>query len=62
MASNLIPSLKKFAVPVLWGFIALTSSLGAINYGGGFYVTVGILNLLINGYLIYKYAKNHEEI
>lgn len=60
--SNLVPSLKKFGVPVIWGFIALVASLGAINTGIGIYIAAGIANILINGYAIYKYAKNHEEI
>lgn len=60
--SNLLPSLKKFGVPVLWGFFALVASLGAVNTGIAVYVVAGIVNLLINGYAIYKYAKNHEEI
>ena len=59
--SNLLEALKRFAVPVLWGFFALVASAGAFNAGGGLYIIAGILNILINGYSIYKYTKNHEE-
>jgi len=60
--SNLVPSLKKFGVPVIWGFIAVIASAGAMNTGLGIYIAAGIANILINGYAIYKYAKNHEEV
>lgn len=61
--SNLIPSLKVYGVPVVWGFVALTASMGAVNCPGVFYTIVGLANLVINGYCIYKYCKNlnHEE-
>ena len=47
--------------PFLWAVIAVTTSMGALNYGDWFYPVMGVLNLIVSGYAIYKYIKTHEE-
>ena len=46
---------------VLWGFIAIVASAGAMNTGEGIYIAAGIANILINGYAIYKHTKRYEK-
>ena len=61
--TDIVKSELKKCFVVFWGFVALTASIGAVNCPGVFYTIVGIANLVINGYCIYKYCKNlnHEE-
>lgn len=58
---EVINKIKKYWVPVFWGFFAIGASAGAFNAGGGFYVVAGIANILINGFAIYKYTKQIQE-
>lgn len=59
--SNLVPSLKKFGVPVICGLAAIMSSACAFNAGGLPLILSGLSNLAIAGYAIYLYAKSHEK-
>lgn len=58
--------MKKYWVegifPFAWAVIAVTTSMGALNYGDWFYPVMGVLNLIVNGIAIYKYIKTHEEV
>lgn len=60
----MMKDLKKFgkvAALFAWAFVAIASSAGAMNSGEGFYITMGLANLLINGYAIYKVAKSLQD-
>ena len=48
----------KIIWPLIWAIIIIAASAGAFNYvsvsGEWFYAVVGIANLALNGYAIYK--------
>ena len=58
---DILNQIKKYWIPVLWGFIVIIASAGAMNTGEGIYIVAGIANMIINGFEIYKHTKQDEK-
>ena len=55
-----IKELKAHIIPVIWVFVLIATTGGALNYGGAFYVITSLINLGFGIYAIIKYAKEYS--